>query len=275
MQFESPAEFNLEDLPDGFRNVLIPRLELTAALDFRRNARGQPDAANPVVGAYLALNAQFAALGDAEDVRLKPEVRVYAPLAEDVVFALRWATGFLFPLNYGDVLLANPEPSTDDAVNKARNADLQLLTLRGLFSGGSNSNRGYAFGKVGPHEILSFMSQRALSEDLVPAGGRGLWELSAELRFPLADSLLGVLFVDASDVVRSLSDFRVTHPHISPGIGLRYVSQVGRIRLDLGVRPPYLQEAGERNLAPNEGGPAAGESAGVPLAFHVAIGEAI
>ncbi len=272
LQFDSPAEFNLEGgPPEGFENVLIPYLELSSALDFRRNRAGKLDPNNPVIGAYLALNAQFAALGDAEDVRLRPEVRLYAPLGDDVVFAVRWTTGFLFPFGYGDSLLGD---GTASEAERAR--DLQLLSLRAFYSGGPTSNRGYLFRDVGPHEVLAFLSQRGQGSDaLLPSGGRGMWELSTELRFSLTESLLGVLFLDASDVVRSLSDFRFSHPHLSPGVGVRYVSQVGRIRLDLGVRPPYLQELGAAQLAPNEGGPEPGQSPGVPLAFHVAIGEAI
>lgn len=274
VQFESPAVFGLDaPLPFGFDNVLIPYLELNGALDFRRSRTGELDAKDPTSGAYLDLSAQFAALGDAEDVRLRPELRLYAPLGPDVVFAARWTTGFLFPFNYDDAPDPGSMPTLDE--QRAINRDLQLLSFRAFRSGGSASNRGYAFGQVGPHEALYDLSSRSVSSQLLPSGGRGMWEISAELRFPLVESFLGVVFVDASDVVRTLGDFRVTHPHISPGVGLRYVSPVGRIRLDLGVRPPYLQEVGVKNLSPEEGGPAPGEDAGIPLAFHIGIGEAI
>jgi outer membrane protein insertion porin family/translocation and assembly module TamA len=269
--FVSPASFNLDEPPPGFTEAFIPYLELQSELDFRRNRDGKPDAQNPALGALFSLNAQFAALGSAEDVKLRPELRVYAPLGP-VVFALRWTTGFLFPFGYGESML---DRTPADEATRAR--DFQLLSYRGLFSGGPNSNRGYLQQRVGPHEVVGFLTEDtrpSSSDELLPSGGVGLWELSGELRFPLAEQLVGVLFLDASDVVRSLSAFRVTHPHLSPGAGLRYVSPVGRIRFDLGFRPNYLQHLGEPLLRESEGGPEAGTSE-LPLAFHVAIGEAI
>jgi outer membrane protein insertion porin family/translocation and assembly module TamA len=268
IQFDNPFSYNLDAPPDGFNNVLIPYLDVTAALDFRKDRQGKHDPNNAHSGVYLGVNAQLAALGDAEDFKLSPDLRVYLPLGDKVVLAGRWATGFLFARNYGDSLLGDEAASE---VDRAR--DLQLLGFRGYFSGGSSSNRGYGFREVGPHEVLPFLSQVTPSDERLPAGGLGLWEVSGEIRVSVTDDFLGVLFLDASDVVRSLSDFRVNYPHLSPGLGFRYVSQVGSIRFDLGFRPPYLQKIGERYLPPEEGGPEEGEDDSLPLAFHVAIGE--
>ncbi len=266
VQYASPASFVGAPL-GGYQDVVIPLLELNGRLDFRRRRPREVEATATGFGAVVSMKAQFAALGSTDDVRLRPELRVYAPLASSVMFAMRWTTGFLFPLNYGDSMR---EPGMAIA------RDLQLMAFRGFFSGGPSSNRGYVYGGVGPHEIQSFLSQQASTsgEELLPAGGRGLWELSGEVRFTLADWLMGVVFVDTSDVVRSLSDFRVTHPHVSPGLGFRYLSPVGRVRFDLGVRPPYLQRVGQQDLSESEGGPAPGQT-DIPLTFHVAIGESI
>lgn len=268
IQFDDPFSYNLDELPEGYARVLIPYLQLLWSWDYRLGEDGEPNADDPRKGVYFGLDLQGAALGDAEDVRIKPELRVYAPLHEYVTVAIRWGTGFLFPFNYGDSLF---EPGADPVV---RARDLQLLSFRGFFSGGPNSNRGYGFRDVGPHEVLPFLSQRGTSDELAPAGGMGLWELSGELRFPLAEKINGVLFLDASDVVRTLSDFRVTHPHLSPGLGIRVRTPVGMVRFDLGVRVPYLQRAGYRYLEPEEGGPLPGEGEGIPIGLSLAIGEA-
>ena len=128
--------------------------------------------------------------------------------------------------------------------------------------------------EVGPYATVPYLSQSAPSSDLLPIGGVGLWELSTELRFALQKNLGLVAFVDASDVVRSLGGFRLTHPHISPGFGLRIFTPVGPLRFDLASPVPYLQRLGQRDLEPEEGGPGPGEESRFPLQFSLAIGEA-
>jgi outer membrane protein assembly factor BamA len=271
LRFDDPFSYNLADVPDGFERVLIPYLETVAAWDFRKNGRGKLDPGDPRSGFYFGLNAQFAGgflQGDADDVRLRPEMRFYASLTRDVVVAFKLAGGFLFPRNYGDAFA----DGSDDEVARAR--DLQLLSFRGFFSGGPSSNRGYLFRDVGPHETLGFLSQFGSNDELQPTGGLGLWELGAEVRIPFADKFVGVVFVDGSDVVRALSGFRLTHPHIAPGIGVRYKLPIGRLRFDWGFRPPYMQRLGEKYLEPEEGGPDPGIEDNTPFAFSLAIGEA-
>ncbi|MBW2456012.1 MAG: BamA/TamA family outer membrane protein, partial [Deltaproteobacteria bacterium] len=240
--------------------------------DWRLNREGEPTVTQPHSGLWFGFGVQFAGgflQGDADDIRLRPELRAYAPVTEDITVAIRWAAGLLFPRNYGDSLL--PGSEADETV---RARDLQLMSFRAFFSGGPSSNRGYGYRGVGPHEVLPFLSQYGQSRDRLPAGGRGLWELSAELRIPLSELTTGVVFVDASDVVKQTSDFRATHPHISPGLGFRYLTPVGLLRLDAGYRVPYLQRLGERYLEPEEGGPMEGESESFPLGVHLAIGDA-
>jgi outer membrane protein insertion porin family/translocation and assembly module TamA len=267
-QFDNPFSYNQEDPPDGFEPVVIPYIENILAWDFRKGADGKPDPVRPHSGVYFSVNTQVAHFGDAEDVRLRPDIRGYAPITKNITLALRWGTGFLFPRNYGQSLFA---AGTDES-ERAR--DQQLISYRGFFSGGPNSNRGYGFRDVGPHEILAFFSQRGQSDELLPTGGLGLWELSAELRVPIGDDVGFVTFIDSSDVVRTLSDYRFTHLHICPGVGVRGFTPVGIVRFDIGVRVPYLQRLGYKYLEPEEGGPPPGEEDNFPLGLHFAIGEA-
>jgi len=269
-----PFSYNDEALDPGYNPVFIPYLDWTLAWDVRKNREGRPDPVDPELGFYIALNTQFA-FGSAFDVRLRPEVRVYFPIANRVVLAGKWASGYLFPFNYGDSLSVAPEPGARDQ---------QLLSFRGFFSGGPYSNRGYGYRDVGPHAELQFLSAAGSRDGLAPIGGFGMWELSGEVRYLLTDTIVGVTFLDASDVVRTLNDFRLTHPHLSPGVGLRYASPLGiKLRLDLGVRVPYLQRIGERELAPSQGGPPITvgdngqeeqDSDSFPVALNLAIGEA-
>jgi len=273
LQAAEPFAYNDQELDPAYRRVLIPYLDWTVAWDMRKDRDGRPDPADPELGFHLSLNTQFA-FGSAFDVRLRPEVRVYVPIAKRVVLAGKWASGYLFGLNYGESLSESPNPDARDQ---------QLLSFRGFFSGGPYSNRGYGYRDLGPHAELLFLSSSGSRDGLAPIGGFGMWEVSGEVRFLLTDTLIGVTFLDASDVVRTLNDFRLTHPHLSPGVGMRYSSPLGiKLRLDLGVRVPYLQHAGRRHLAPEEGGPPferddAGDlvqKGDVPLALNLAIGEA-
>lgn len=270
VRFDNPFSYSdqFDDPPDGYERVLIPYVELVGAWDFRKNALDQPDSVRPHKGVYLALQTQFADFGgDSKDVRLRPEVRFYVPMTSKTTLALRWVGGFLFP--FGDTVLAD-RPSEEVALARYT----QLLSFRGFYSGGPDSNRGYGYRGVGPYEILPYLSQNGQSDERAPTGGFGLWELSAELRVPVGEKVNTVFFVDSSDVVARLSDFRVNLPHISPGVGLRYFSPVGPLRFDIGVRVPYLQKLGAAVLPVEEGGPGPGETDDFPVCVSLAIGEA-
>lgn len=157
-----------------------------------------------------------------------------------------------------------------------------LFGLRGFFSGGANSNRGYGYRGVGPHQKVESLylvpGTFDSANDAVPLGGLTLWETSAELRFPIGrGGLGGAIFFDASDVSLS-GDLRLTRPHLTAGVGLRYATPVGPARLDVGYRVACAQVFGvcdpqqiHANI-PEEAVP--GELFGLPIAVSLAIGEA-
>jgi outer membrane protein insertion porin family/translocation and assembly module TamA len=259
------------------KTVHVSYPELTAVLDFR------DDPIEPHRGFLLSNTVQVAGYffgGDTSDVKEQPEIRTYVPISKSVVFATRATVGFLFPSNYGGTL-SNPRPDSmaSDAVQNAWQRDQQLLLFRAFYSGGPNSNRGYPFRGVGPQGVLGYLlpstagcEQRPNDQACFrPLGGLTLWEASAEVRFPLLGPLNAALFVDASDVVREVGQIRFTYPHVSPGIGLRYATPVGPLRLDVGYRVPYLQKVGVKTVPPEEGT----ESTifGAPIAISFALGE--
>jgi outer membrane protein insertion porin family/translocation and assembly module TamA len=271
--------------------VRVSYPELLGVFDFRDNPL------QPTRGVYFSNSAQVAGYvfqGTVSDVRVRPEVRVYTrgALGKRSVFAARLGFGFLFPGNYGSTLNANTQAGVE-ALTDPRDPtvvrDQQKLLLRAFYSGGPSSNRGYPLRGVGPHGPIGFLVPGGSSgvncaaatqsvADLPPGcirplGGLSLWELSLETRFPISGSFQGALFVDSSDLTRQEATIRFDFPHVSPGLGLRYVTPVGPLRLDVGFRPLYLQWLGHRHLPDDEGRPG-DDLFGLPMSIDLAIGEA-
>jgi translocation and assembly module TamA len=91
-----------------------------------------------------------------------------------------------------------------------------------LYAGGGGSVRGYKFDSLGP-----------LDSDDDALGGLSLFEASLETRFRLWEDYGLVLFLDAGQVYEdSLPAFGDT-PRVSAGIGFRYFTSIGPLRLDL------------------------------------------
>lgn len=186
------------------------------------------------------------------------EVSGYWSVTPGTVLAARVRGGWLDPLPFEEELtqadglqIAHPE--------------------KRFFSGGSNSVRGYAENQLGPRnlsvpvedlvvppadtapalctpeEIINLTCDAGqLADDEFtqhPTGGSQLLEGNVELRFPFVGSQSqAVVFVDYGYVWPepgriSLKDLRFT-----PGIGFRYFTPIGPLRVDLG----YQLETGDQ-----------------------------
>jgi outer membrane protein insertion porin family/translocation and assembly module TamA len=270
----------LGDKPEGLDTAVVLFPELVGEADWR------DDPIEPRSGAYFSLATQVAFLGDADDVRLQPEMRLYGKLSRSLTLAFRGELGFLFPNLchgdphkgcYGDSLTQDSSAAADDP---AVIRDQQLLLFRGFYSGGSSSNRGYPLNEVGPHGTLGFLVPSNVNcavenppERCVrPLGGLTLWEQSLELRWILSDYIGLTFFTDAADLTRERVTFRANFPHLSVGTGFRLRTPVGAARLDVALRVPYMQQVGEKELPPEEGNPET--ILGAPMAIHFGLGEA-
>jgi outer membrane protein insertion porin family len=130
-----------------------------------------------------------------------------------------------------------------------------------FYGGGPNSVRGYSRNELGPlvyvtddttMPTVSGGDTTYLHLQTAPTGGNALFVTSAELRFPtpfLPDRLRVGLFVDAGQVwerrteLISLGTLRVT-----PGLGLRYATPLGPVRLDAAYNG-YANEPGPLYLS--------------------------
>lgn len=111
-----------------------------------------------------------------------------------------------------------------------------------FFSGGADSLRGFALNGAGPQQTAILCTKAndptaCTAKVLVPTGGRQLVIFNSEARFPLPikTGLGGVIFYDGGNVYRSIGfkDFFNDYTN-SVGIGFRYQTPVGPIRIDLG-----------------------------------------
>lgn len=139
-----------------------------------------------------------------------------------------------------------------------------------FFSGGANSVRGFAENELGPRMLTTAVEQvlgvpegqsapvcrpeqLAVDADLGqlgmcdpsalpdaafafrPVGGTWVAEANVEMRFPLfIPDLQGVVFFDAGQVWVGRSEASLRDLATSPGVGVRYMSPIGPIRVDLG-----------------------------------------
>lgn len=216
--------YQLRDLV-GTPSVTLPQLQncpskvcLLSYLEQRVVWDGRDDPLNTTRGLYAALSVQEGFHVGKEGyqfVKVLPEARFFLPLGSRNVLAARARLGALVPVG---------ETGTPPVV--------------ALFSlGGPLSVRGYGAGRLSP---MSFQDGT-----WVPTGGNGLLEGSLELRRSFSEATAGAFFVDAGNVSQASgvpSAWRdVVDPsqlQLSAGVGLRYRTPFGPLRIDLAARVP-------------------------------------
>ena len=175
---------------------------------------GTDDLLNPTRGYRLAGRIS-------PEVSLHDGVTLYAKAQVDASAYLPWGDHLVFA---GRIRLATIEGA-------ARN---DVAPSRRLYSGGGGSIRGFGYQKVGPEAV-----------DGTPVGGRGLTEFGTEARVRFGN--FGVVpFLDwgtlTTSSTPSFSGFR-----FGTGMGVRYYSSFGPIRLDVGT--PVNRHNGDSRVA--------------------------
>lgn len=184
------------------------------------------------------------------------EGATYRPIRERSVLAAHARVGFVRALS-----------STRLATGTGTDISGDILHPRTrLYAGGARSVRGVGENQLGPRVLTLPPSKlRAICPELTgeavancdltrpdsnggtladrdftprPLGGRALLEGSVEYRFPVWGNLYGAAFVDGALLGQgSLESATKGAGAITPGIGIRYRSAVGPIRVDLGLNP--------------------------------------
>ncbi len=146
--------------------------------------------------------------------RIQADASYYLPVADSVVLAARARLGTI-----PGTALTNIAPS------------------RRFYAGGGGSVRGFGYQQIGPRDALGD-----------PSGGRSLSEFSLEAR--VQTGLLGgavalVPFVDVGAVDETVMP-RLKELRIGVGIGIRYQTGFGPIRVDIGT--PLGRKPGESRI---------------------------
>jgi translocation and assembly module TamA len=178
-------------------------LTFSVPLEYVRDTRDNK--LDPTVGYKATLDAEpsYEAMGGTVFTSLEGSISGYKSIGADdnVVFAGKLAAGSLLGAN--DIS--------------------DIPTTRRFFAGGGGSVRGYAYQEITPYNALN----QAL-------GGRSYATASLEARIKITKTIGLVPFVDAGSVTDStFPDF--SDPHIGAGIGLRYATPFGPIRVDFAV----------------------------------------
>jgi translocation and assembly module TamA len=186
-----------------------------AALPTSLSYDGSDDLLDPTRGYRLSgrfspeVSLQSGAFGYS---RLQIDGSVYQPVSPKVVVAARARLGTIFGARRD-----------------------RIAPSRRFYSGGGGSVRGYGFQRLGPRDPVF--------DD--PIGGRSLAEFALEARVRVGN--FGIVpFVDAGNIYTSplpeIDDLR-----FGAGIGLRYHTRFGPIRVDLGT--PLSRRSGDPRIA--------------------------
>ncbi|MGA9046806.1 autotransporter assembly complex protein TamA [Sulfuricurvum sp.] len=107
-----------------------------------------------------------------------------------------------------------------------RTYDGEVPSSYRFYAGGMNSNRAYRYRELGPK-----------NSDGDPIGFSSLTEGSFEYRFPIYQEFRGVLFSDVTFASQNILPDYVNDAYLGVGAGVRYVTPVGPIAIDVGVDP--------------------------------------
>ncbi|MDY0960421.1 autotransporter assembly complex family protein [Sphingomonas sp. CFBP8993] len=211
------AELLTSDERDVIESTGQPRRRtfFIGALPTSLNYDGSDDLLNPTRGFRLGgrLSPELSLQGSVFGyTRTQVDASLYHPFGKRVVLAARTRLG---------TILGAPRD--------------QIAPSRRFYAGGGASVRGYGFQAIGPRDA---------NND--PIGGRSLAEFSIEARVRTFGNFGIVPFLDAGNISTSPLP-RLTGLRFGTGLGVRYYSNFGPIRLDVGT--PLNPQLGDSRVA--------------------------
>lgn len=214
------------------------------------------DILNPTEGYQLRLDLEHSSGITGSNYgynRAVGEANLYHSLARRTVLAGRIRGGWIGAAEFEGLGLVDPARI--------------VHPLKRFYAGGANSVRGFPQNRLGPRvlttdvaNLLGFVEtegggevQICAPEEIVdltcdpqpagegaflprPTGGTRVVEANLEYRFRFGGNLQGVAFLDAGQVWREREAIDLGEMELSPGVGVRYFSPIGPVRLDIGYR---------------------------------------
>jgi len=208
---------------------------------------------SPSGGYTLAAELELAAKATASDFdyqRLLAEATLYRGLVGETVLAARLRGGWI-----GASAFRGFDRTVQEGIRISP-------PQKRFYAGGANSVRGYPQNQLGPRvvtvgveELLPICTPQSLANltcdasplaegDFAsrPTGGSTVLEGGLELRFPVwGPFVTGAAFADFGQVWARNDEVRLGEMVITPGVGLRYSTPIGPLRLDLAYRPRARQ----------------------------------
>ena len=238
--------------PDDIEVLSGTRWLSPAALSINRDVTN--DLFNPTRGFRALVDLEWADVVTGSDysyVRTLADASLYRKIDRHTVLALRVRAGSISPGGFVGELSMTEGAASEIVPSEKR-----------FYGGGANSVRGFAQGTLGPRSLSvaveELLKRRGSSREptclpvavrdltcdgaslagsdlyqVRPVGGLATLEASAEFRFQLSGGLLGgTTFVDVGQVwpQRTIS---LDNLEVAPGVGLRYNTLFGPIRLDV------------------------------------------
>ena len=204
----SLTDTQLSDVDDDASYIIRESqdLELTSAVEFslKRDTRNRMYGATE--GSRHVISLKYAGGpfgGDSEFTKISASTSWYFPLFLNTVFHLRIHAGQIF------------ENSTD-----------KLPVYERFYLGGINTVRGFDYATISPRDLET--------DELI--GGDKMWYTNLEFIFPIAaeQGVNGVVFFDFGKVMDDDESWEFTGTRSSVGIGLRWLSPMGPLRVEWG-----------------------------------------
>lgn len=211
--FGANWEFNLSNryrkrlfnYSDSLITDTVTRRGITNSLIFNFSYDSRNSFFNPSQGLYLSPIIEYAGGilgGDNDFYRASIEFRLFQNLTKILIFGFRGLAGISYP----------------------HSRSTMIPYYEKFYIGGRNTLRGYDDKSVGP----LIVSDEHYGDFII--------NTNFELRTTFYKNFGLVLFFDGGDVTDEIGDFKLSNYQYSIGLGIRFNTPVGPIRLDYGKR---------------------------------------
>lgn len=204
--YQGTNVFNIEIPPEEidrqFRTYTVSGPAASVVWDSR------DDPLEPHRGSFLGADLQLSldALGGASFLKGYFQASSVRPLRSDLLFVVSSRVGLASTFGDSPALLPLPER---------------------YFAGGDYGPRGFPVDEVGPKFVRA-------DGEVFPTGGNALLLGGAELRYNLTRSFQLATFLDVGNVYPEVGDLSLSDLRSSAGLGVRYMTPIGPVRLDWG-----------------------------------------